>query len=313
MPPSPLMPAPNTPIDRQLPPHLPCHPKASSSSSPMLKLEFPKLAENLDASSVQAWLRRCEDTTEAWQAMNPDKVIALCTLITLAGLKLEESTAATWWNENHVELKKLATWDDFAQKLKERFCARNDLASAGARYAISDYVLKNHLLFHAHAVLRLRICGQQGFAYATMKVDDLIANMLSTWASLIAEGAVKASVTPALPAVTIPSISRPPSLSIPTPTSSTAASSSTQPFAPLTFTEQEALRLAQGCYHCRKTLQSPGWIKHRSNTCPGNAALGIPPRSASTVVAAVGPVGFLAVYKEGYTPVAAVLPAQLLY
>ncbi|KAJ7035358.1 hypothetical protein C8F04DRAFT_1182514 [Mycena alexandri] len=95
---------------------------------------------------------------------------------------------------------------------------------------------------------------------------------------------------------------------LPTPTSST--SFATPAFAPLTHTEKEALRAANGCYHCRKTPQSPGWVRHRSDNCPGDPARGIPPRTAPAVVAAVGPAGFSAVYEEGYAPVAAVFPTH---
>ncbi|KAJ7191669.1 hypothetical protein C8J57DRAFT_1549000 [Mycena rebaudengoi] len=119
-----------------------------------------------------------------------------------------------------------------------------------------------------------------------MKVDALIANMSATWASLLAEGIIKLRPTPA--ALAIPPVLPPSSSSttLPTPTS---ASSSTPRFSPLTYAEKEALRAAQGCYHCRKTPQSPGWVKHRSDSCPGDSALGA--------------------YEEGYAPVAAVFPA----
>ncbi|KAJ7206744.1 hypothetical protein C8J57DRAFT_1614652 [Mycena rebaudengoi] len=303
----------------------------------MSKLEFPKFSDPPTSSSVHAWIGRCDDTVEAWQALNPDKVLATRTIITLAGLKLEEPEVATWWNENRDDLKKLASWDLFAQKLKERFVptnwrmdalasfyairqdsssfpdftktlqrARNALASAGAGFSINDPILKNHLLFNSHPVLRLRVCGQQDFPYADMKVDALIANMSATWASLLAEGIIKLRPTPA--ALAIPPVLPPSSSSttLPTPTS---ASSSTPRFSPLTYAEKEALRAAQGCYHCRKTPQSPGWVKHRSDSCPGDSALGIPPRNSPAVVAAVGPVGFSGAYEEGYAPVAAVFPA----
>jgi hypothetical protein len=80
-------------------------------------------------------------------------------------------------------------------------------------------------------------------------------------------------------------------------------------FVPLTHTEKEALCAAGGCYHCRKTPQSPGWVKHHSKSCPGNAVLGIPPHASPAVVAAVGPVGFSLAYEEGYQAVAVVMPA----
>ncbi|KAJ6523414.1 hypothetical protein DFH09DRAFT_1096678 [Mycena vulgaris] len=280
------------------------------------KLEFPilKFSDELSPASINGWVGRCEDMYEAWLAtQSTDKAIEPRTLITLAGLRMEEPTAATWWNENRDELKKLASWETFAQKVRGRFVpanwrmealsafynveqgalpfpvfakqlqrARNTLASAGTGYAINDSIFKNHLLFRAHPILRLRVIGQQGFAYADMMVDSLIANMSSTWASLIAERVVK-HLSP-----------RPLCLR--------------HRLAPLTYAEKEALRAANGCYHCRKTPQTPGWVKHRSDTCPGDPARGIPPRSAPAVVAAVGPPGFSSAYEEGYTAVAAVMP-----
>ncbi|KAJ6528763.1 hypothetical protein DFH09DRAFT_1185685 [Mycena vulgaris] len=302
----------------------------------MSKLEFPKLADEPTPASIHGWLGRCEDTFEAWQAQNTDKSMATRTVITLAGLKMEEATAATWWNENRAEMKKLLTWDEFAQKVKDRFVptnwrmaalsvfygvhqgsssfsefakslvrARNALSSAGVGYTINDSILKNHLLFHAHPVLRLRVCGQATFPYATMKVDALIANMSSTWDSLVAERVVKTSTAPGAPSpLVIPPHPLPPSSTLPTPTSSSSG-----PLAPLTYAEKEALRAAHGCYHCRRTPQSPGWVKHRSDNCPGDPVHGILPRTSPAVVAAVGPVGFSSVYEEGYAPVAAVFPA----
>ncbi|KAJ7207221.1 hypothetical protein GGX14DRAFT_567778 [Mycena pura] len=165
--------------------------------------------------------------------------------------------------------------------------------------------MKNHLLFFSHPILRLRVSGQQNLAFETMKLDTLISNMSSTWASLVAEGVIRQPRAAPAPLV-IPSTTS--LMSLPTPASS-ASSSSSLPFVPLTHAEKEALRAAGGCYHCRKTPQSPGWVKHRSDTCPGDSALGIPPRSAPSVVAAVGPAGFSSTYEEGYSAVAAVMPA----
>ncbi|KAJ7603266.1 hypothetical protein DFH06DRAFT_1151995 [Mycena polygramma] len=136
-----------------------------------------------------------------------------------------------------------------------------------------------------------------------MKVDQLIATMSSTWDSLIAENLIRPPRVPTT--ITIPSSI--PSAAMPTPPAS-ASSSSSSTFAPLTHAEKEVLRAAHGCYHCRKTPQTPGWVKHRSDNCPGDIAAGIPPRSSPAVVAAVGPPGFSSAYEEGYTAVAAVLP-----
>ncbi|KAJ6557611.1 hypothetical protein B0H19DRAFT_1261219 [Mycena capillaripes] len=259
----------------------------------MSKLEFPELTESLTLPATHGWLGHCEDTYEAWQAMNPDRSIAPGTLITLAGLKMEESTAATWWNENRMDLKALKSWELFAQKVKDRFVpsnwcmaalaafhaiqqgssmfpkfadslqnAQNSLTGAGVGYTISDSILKNHLLFHSHPILRLRVSGLNDLPFATMKVDNLIATMSSTWDSLIAEGFTKLPRTAAPAPLVTPSAPAVPSQSLPTPTSASPA------FVPLTHTEKEALWAAHGCYHCRKTPQTPGWTKHRSDNCP---------------------------------------------
>jgi hypothetical protein len=83
------------------------------------------------------------------------------------------------------------------------------------------------------------------------------------------------------------------------------SSSSTTP-APLMQSEKDTLRAANGCYNCRKTPQTPGWVAHRSSNCPGDPACGIPPRSAPAAVAAVSSAGFSSMYGMAVT---AVLPA----
>ncbi|KAJ7734379.1 hypothetical protein B0H14DRAFT_3517142 [Mycena olivaceomarginata] len=178
----------------------------------------------------------------------------------------------------------------FADSLQN---ARNALASAGVG-----------IIFFSTPtpILRLRVSGMNELPFATMKVDNLIATMSSTWDSLIAEGVVKLPRTAAPAPLVIPSAPAVPSQSLPTPASASPA------FVPLSHAEKEALRTANGCYHCHKTPQTPGWVKHRSDNCPGDAALGIPPRLAPAVVAAVGPAGFSSMYEEGYVPVAAVMP-----
>ncbi|KAJ7615689.1 hypothetical protein B0H17DRAFT_1152833 [Mycena rosella] len=229
----------------------------------MSKLEFPKLTDEPTPMSIHGWLSRCEDMFEAWQAQNADKKMEPHILIILAGLWMEEPTAATWWNENRTELKKLTAWDKFAQKVKDRFVptnwrmtalssfysihqgslsfpefakslqrARNALVSAGVGYTTNDSILKNHLLFHAHPVLCLRVCGQQAFPYASMKVDGLIASMALTWESLIAERVIKFIPPTTLPPLSIPSIPVVSSSSLPTPISSTPTPTSSA-FGPL--------------------------------------------------------------------------------
>ncbi|KAJ7121265.1 hypothetical protein C8R43DRAFT_959611 [Mycena crocata] len=183
---------------------------------------------------------------------------------------------------------------------KQWSCSRNVLSSAGKGFTISDSIMKNHLLFHV-------IPSSVSVSVAN-KADGLIANMDSTWESLVAERVVK--VSPAvLPTLAIPTST--PSSSLPTPTSSVPASlPSPSPLDPLTFAQKEALPAAKGCYHCRKTPESPGWVKHHSDSCPGDAALGILPCSSPTVVAAVDPVGFSSTYEESYGVLTAVIPSH---
>jgi hypothetical protein len=72
-------------------------------------VDFPKLTEELTPAAIDGWLGRCEDTYEAWLAINPEKSLAPKVRITLAGLHMEQKAAATWWNENRAVLKELAT------------------------------------------------------------------------------------------------------------------------------------------------------------------------------------------------------------
>ncbi|KAF7368543.1 hypothetical protein MVEN_00177600 [Mycena venus] len=271
----------------------------------MSKLKFPKLINDLSAAVIHAWSGCCEDMYETWQALNNGKMMESHTLIMLAGPKMEESTAATWWNKNCNEMKKL-TWGEFAQKGSSSF---PEFAKVLQRYTINNSILKNHLLFFSHPILCLRISGQQNFAYETMKVDTLIAAMSSTWASLLAEGVVKllktASSSIQTPLV-IPSLPATSSSSLPTPT--LAPTSSLLPFVLLMHTEKEALHAAGGCHHCHKALQTMGWVKHHIDNCPGDPVLSVPPHSVPAVIVAVGPVSFAAAYEEGYKPVAVVMP-----
>ena len=52
----------------------------------------------------------------------------------------------------------------------------------------------------------------------------------------------------------------------------------------LSPSEREAIRLARGCFNCRKTPADAGWTQHTSKNCPGDASRGIPPRSATVAV-----------------------------
>ncbi|KAJ6580673.1 hypothetical protein B0H19DRAFT_1060411 [Mycena capillaripes] len=59
--------------------------------------------------------------------LNPDKTMMVRTQIMLAGLKMEHSAAATWWNENRTDLKALKSWESFVEKVKDSQHALRDL------------------------------------------------------------------------------------------------------------------------------------------------------------------------------------------
>ncbi|TFK58797.1 hypothetical protein BDN72DRAFT_906407 [Pluteus cervinus] len=282
----------------------------------MTKLEIPTLT-TLDAQSVSSWLNGCEDACEIWGLQNPDRTLSVAIRILAAGLKMEASVATTWWDENRDTLKALATWDLFKAQVKERFvpanwridaldkfysikqksntyadfvaelqAARNPLASAGVGYTINDSIFKNHLLFFANPILRLRVRALPNFNHATLKVDGLISLMASTWDSLVAEGNVRHTTS------AFSSSSSTSTRVRDNKASSSTVSSSRPP--ELTQTERDTLKAAGGCYHCRRTPTSPGWIRHSSRDCPGDKSRGIPPRtttSTSTAVASIIPKG----------------------
>lgn len=82
---------------------------------------------------------------------------------------------------------------DFQDFVIQLQTTRNVRASAGIGYAISDPVFKfqNHLLF-SNSILqhRVRVRALPPLVYENTKVDAPI-DLLSTWASLVAEGRVK--------------------------------------------------------------------------------------------------------------------------
>jgi len=223
------------------------------------KLEIPVLTGVLDASNVNAWLNLCQDSFEVHAAVN-SSTLKPSIQIVLAGIKMEAAGAKSWWNENREELKALATWDEFARKVKDRFVpanwkmdalahfygisqgssgfmdyaarlqeARNTLSSGGTGFTISDSVFKNHLLFFSHPILVLWMHSIPLFDYAKTHVDGLIALMLSTWDSMVAERVIRP------------------------PLSTTPANISTRPtkmLPPLTDRECDALKQVHGCYRC---------------------------------------------------------------
>jgi len=262
------------------------------------KIDIPALSGKLDAPTITAWLATCEDTFEAWDLLNPTCPLDPGLRVLLAGLKMESPIAAQWWCENHDVLKKSPSWADFATAVKDRFVpaswrldslasfyaisqgsssfsdflarlqtARSALSGAGRRFTINDSIMKNHLLFKSNRFLCLRICAIPTLEYANLKVDGLISLMSSTWNSMVAEGIPATRTAPQSTATPIVSKS-------------------------LSDAECEVLRNARGCFHCKKTPSSPGWVSHTSRNCPGDESRGILPRTplAPTAVNAISAV-----------------------
>jgi hypothetical protein len=223
---------------------------------------------------------------------------------------MEAVAARSWWNENRDELKALATWDEFARKVRDRFVpvnwrmdalaqfygisqglssfldyatrlqeARNTLSSGRQGFTISDSMLKNQLLFFSHPILSLRMRAIPGLDYPKLRVDNLIALMSSTWDSMVAEHVIR------------PPLIRPPvsTTSFPPPSTTPFINSkSVKPFIPLTERERDTLRQAGGCFRCRRTPSSPGWVQHGARNCPGDEASGITPTPVRHVTAVLG-------------------------
>ncbi|KAF9047777.1 hypothetical protein BJ165DRAFT_1403416 [Panaeolus papilionaceus] len=233
------------------------------------KLEIPVLSYPLDAVSVSSWLSLCEDAFEVYNTMNASKSLSPSLMITAAALKMESTVASSWWCNHRAELKVLTKWEEFAthkvlalahfysvrqhsssfndfiRKLQE---ARSALGSAGKGFAISESVMKNHLLFNSNRILMLRVCAIPTLDYGNIKLDSLISLMSSTWTAMVAEGIVHSkSSVPSLPS---------------------SSSLATPQFTPLTAEEKATLKEAGGCYRCRKTPSSPGWVEHSSKNCP---------------------------------------------
>jgi len=83
----------------------------------------------------------------------------------------------------------------------------------------------------------------------------------------------------------------------------------------LSDSEREKLKLAGGCFRCRRTPSSPGWIPHGSRDCPGDKNKGISPAPPRNHIAAVlhedsdnSPIGTIA----NPDSVAAILPSSFV-
>ena len=257
------------------------------------KLEVPILSGTLNTFTVNGWLNLCQDLFEVHAAVNASPLKASIQIV-LAEIKMEAPTARGWWNENREDLKSLTTWDDFATRVKDQFVpanwkmdalaqfytislssslfvdytsrlqeAHNVLSTGDTGFTISDSVFKNHLLFFAHSILSLRMRSIPSFDYPKTRVDGLIVLMSATWDSMVAEQVARAP----LAATSFPPLS----------TTSAIASKAPKTFVPLTDHEHDALKQAGGCFCCRQTPSSPGWVQHGSQNCPGDEANGVAP------------------------------------
>lgn len=94
-------------------------------------------------------------------------------------------------------------------------------------------------------------------------MDALVGLMGSIWDSMVAENIVR------------------PALSSHPPHAALAA----RPL--LSDSKCEKLKLAGGCFRCRRTPSSPGWIAHGSHDCPGDKSKGIPPAPPQNHIVAV--------------------------
>ena len=259
----------------------------------MTKLDVPRFTGPLDPPTIIAWLNKCEDVFEGYEALNPGKITPALQIL-FARIAMEEPTAAKWWEDNRTVLKALTTWLEFATKMKERFNPEGWKVAAVMSYysikqgkrnfrdfskelqaarthigsgtlAIKDFVFKCHLLFFANRILTLRVIAIPSLDFEKVSVDALLNMMTTTWDALVAEGNISQP----------PDISR--TSSNPVPTSSLRSYA----LPDLTYAERQTLKAAGGCYHCRKTPASKGWLNHLARDCPGDAKNGIPPRKSA--------------------------------
>ncbi|KAH6910069.1 hypothetical protein BKA70DRAFT_1424576 [Coprinopsis sp. MPI-PUGE-AT-0042] len=223
---------------------------------PSKKLDLPSLVSPVSPSLVNAWLDRCEDTFEVFTTMKQTTDIKVLAQITMVGLKMVALEAAQWWNKNRAAMKALTTDAEFITKKMDALAtfyatcqgklsfadfvtaaqtAQGVLGTAGPTWKITDTMFKNHLPFHYHCLLLLRVCAIPNLGYDLLKVESLINTMSSTWNSMLAEDIVRQESLP--PVIGNPSRSGANGLS---------------------EAECADLRAAGGCFHCRKTPLSPG-------------------------------------------------------
>ena len=103
--------------------------------------------------------------------------------IVLTGMKPEEPSTSTWWNENRNTPKLLPSWEFFTARFKDRFVpsvwrldalAKFYTITQGVGFTISDSILKNHHLMFSHPVLQLCV---RTLAFKSIKVDAFVHNL----------------------------------------------------------------------------------------------------------------------------------------
>lgn len=130
----------------------------------------------------------------------------------------------------------------------------------------------------------------QGFDIdlSTQTPDELIALMGAQWDSLVADTTSRStrSINTSAP------ISPPPSRVA---LFTSAASTPSSAFSPLTEEERAALTAVRGCWNCRGKPGDADWIPHQRHMCPGNSAVGarpgkdyVPSTTPATGIVAVG-------------------------
>ncbi|KAF8582458.1 hypothetical protein K439DRAFT_1229665, partial [Ramaria rubella] len=156
-------------------PATPASPKmASKIISPFVSLLLP--------SSIDKWLRQCEDRFHIYVATKTEKAPDLTpkVQVCLTGTQLQELSTTAWWSARRKEFLKLTTWEMFEKKIQARFmpkgyrlitlctfflCVQGKLPflkfastltkvhNMAGSTAITTTIHKYQLLFHLHTIL----------------------------------------------------------------------------------------------------------------------------------------------------------------
>ena len=244
------------------------------------RLRLPTLEAGFGPQDLLHWLDKCEDAFESHEEqLGEGETCHVKTKIREAGMKME-GEGEVWWSLNRAEVKALASWEAFVEKVKGRFLPAGwalqaehkffgirqtaDFASfasslLAARHEatsnISDHDLKRHLLHHSHPLLYLHVASSTTFSLAALSFDELANHMGMLWEGLALEGGTSRTT-------------RPTALAAPSTLPATGGR-----LPPLSDADRLTMRAEGRCFKCRK-------IGHSLANCPGDAALGIPPAVA---------------------------------